>query len=123
MTERIAKVFDVWVAWSNTDLIEGRGLEIPYAVCLSETTALRMGEKKSVQGSNCRVTKEIAVEIEGQARRLYGPTRVHHPSQEDKKHDKRIARKRAAIERAKELGMTAEEIAAITTVSEAQETD
>ena len=52
---------DVWVAWTNTDLTEGRGYPIPLAVCELETTAIRLGRKGSVMGSDCHVSKATAV--------------------------------------------------------------
>ena len=32
----------VFIAWTNTDLTEGRGVQIPLAVCESQTTAKRL---------------------------------------------------------------------------------
>lgn len=56
-----AETKEVWVAWTNTDLTEGRGQRVPLAVCELETTAIRLGRKGSVMGSDCHVTKATAV--------------------------------------------------------------
>ena len=53
----------VWVAWSNTDLTEGRGKPIPKAVCEEESTAVRLGKKGDVQGSDCYISESIAVKL------------------------------------------------------------
>ncbi len=110
MTPDIQDFKMVFVAWSNSDLTEGRGYSIPYAVCESKSTALRLGRKKSVQGSDCRVTREIALKVDG---KWLGPTRIERSSKEDDAGDERIAKRIAAIEKAKAAGLTADEIAAI----------
>jgi len=56
---------DVYVAWSNTDLTEGRGGQIPKHVAEVYETAVRLGHKGSVQGCDCPVTKELAVKVGG----------------------------------------------------------
>jgi hypothetical protein len=52
---------EVFVAWTNTDLTEGRGRQIPKYVCTARKTAERLGHKGYVQGCDCPVTKEVAV--------------------------------------------------------------
>lgn len=61
---------DIWVVLQNTDLTEGRGGHIPYAVCSSETTALRLGKGNDVQGCDCRIERRTAIRIDNY---WYGP--------------------------------------------------
>lgn len=42
----------VWVAYTNTDCTEGRGYDIPIAVCELEVTARRLARGRHVQGSD-----------------------------------------------------------------------
>lgn len=109
---------DVWVAWTNTDCTEGRGQSVPLHTCESESTAIRMGKRGSVQGSDCSVTRETAVRIEDGP--WLAPCRLVLPSTEDRDNDKRIAAKRqakaereSAIEKAKELGLSEDDIKAL----------
>ena len=55
---------EVWVAYSNTDLTEGHGGDIPIAVCALEITALRLAKGKYVQGSTAPVEKMVLIEVE-----------------------------------------------------------
>lgn len=48
--------------YTNSDLTEGRGYHIPLALCESESTAVRLGKKKYVQGSDCPVNELTANE-------------------------------------------------------------
>ena len=100
----------IWVAWSNTDLTEGRGASVPIAVCECEATAIRLGKGHSVQGSNCPVTKHESKMHCGQ---LYGPVCVISPSVEDRKEQERLDKRVAAIEKARKAGLSEEEIAAL----------
>ena len=117
--KKIIEIRDVWVAWTNTDLTEGRGREVPYAICETEATARRRGAKKSVQGCDCRVSKEIAVRIEGERNTYlnpwYAPCNIEGPTKEDKETQKRIDDRLAAEERAKSLGLSETEIQALRT--------
>ena len=102
---------DVWVAWTNTDLTEGRGYRYPLAVCESETTAARLGQKKYVMGSACPVTKEVAVRVHGSGWLV--PGAIHPETAEDAKARAILEARRAVVEKAKAVGLTDEEIAAL----------
>lgn len=102
---------DVWVAWTNTDLTEGRGYQIPLAVCDSEATAIRLGQKGYVMGSSCPVTKETAVRVNGSGWLVPGV--IHPETKDDAKQNAALAARRSAIEKAKAAGLTDEEINAI----------
>lgn len=95
------------VVYTNTDLTEGRGEQFPLNVCLSPATASRLGKKRYIMGSDCP-TKELPIyRMHGQ---WYGPVRVHYPTDEDDRIDGREAERAAAITRAKELGLTNQEL-------------
>ncbi|MCG7931985.1 MAG: hypothetical protein N0E44_18285 [Candidatus Thiodiazotropha lotti] len=106
-TIEVQEVKDVWVAWTNSDLTEGKGRQLPLAVCENEATAIRLGKGKSVQGSNCSVTKSTAVRLNGQ---WLGSVVIERPSEDDINQQKKIEAKRAAIEKAKSAGLTDKEI-------------
>lgn len=108
--QRLASEGEAFVAWTNTDCTEGRGENIPLAICFKEATAQRMGKKGSVQGSNCYITKVQLFRYNGQ---IYGPVRVHFATREDDEKQKRIDARNAAIEKAKAAGLTDDEIRAL----------
>ncbi|MCK5613691.1 hypothetical protein KAR91_68130 [Candidatus Pacearchaeota archaeon] len=97
----------VWVAWTNTDCTEGRGLIVPKAVCDSEATAIRLGRKGSVQGSDCNVSAGVAIQIDNE---WLVPGRIIAESKEDIKAQKKVNEKRDVIEKAKAAGLTEYEL-------------
>jgi len=96
-----------WVVWSNTDLIEGRGRNYPLAVCALEATARRMGKKRYVQGANCPV-EQVPVYIKDG--RTYGPVDKHQPTTDDRNHQKRVDKQNEVYTRAKQLGLSDEDL-------------
>jgi hypothetical protein len=97
------KTKTVWVAWTNTDLTEGRGVQYPFAVCDSQTTALRIGAKKYVMGSDCPVDARVAVFIDHE---WLVPGMIRPPTEEDTKLDEKRAEKSAALQRLKNAGVS-----------------
>lgn len=100
----------VWVAWTNTDLTEGRGRAIPKAVCQIEATAIRLGEKGSVMGSDCNITESVAVLVEGI---WLVPGEIKSPNSGDLKEQDRLNEFRRAIEKAASAGLSNEDILAL----------
>lgn len=105
----------VYVAWTNTDCTEGRGKSVPYAVCTAESTARRLGKERGIQGSDCPVTQEIAVRVKGSL--WLAPCEIHYPNDADAREEKRLEakrqaeqRKHEALERAREAGLSDEDI-------------
>lgn len=96
-----------YIVWTNTDLTEGRGREYPLATCELRTTAVRLGARKYVQGSDCNITEITLYRHHG---RWYGPVNVQSPTPEDEELDRIQKKKDAAIEKARALGLTEEEI-------------
>lgn len=107
----------IYVVWTNTDLTEGRGDQIPIAYALSPTTAKRLAHKSGVHGCDADVRQFEAILHGG---RWCAPVRLELPSPEDREEDAKMARaeaaraaKAAAIEKARSLGMTEEELKAL----------
>lgn len=103
----ITKTKDVWIVWSQTDLIEGRGSMYPLAICEKEATAKRIGHKNYVQGSNCPITKGAAYKIGGE---WFAPARIYPPSREDDSEQARIDKKKEVMERARMSGLTDDDL-------------
>lgn len=100
----------VWVAWTNTDLTSGMGWRQPVAVCKLKSTARRLGKGKNVQGCDCNITEEYAIVVGSEC---YIPGRICEPTTEDEKEQAETNIADKAIEKAKSLGLTDEEISAI----------
>lgn len=105
---------DVFVVWTNTDRTEGRGTEVPIAVCEKKATAIRLSTGQGVMGSDARIEKSVAVRIKNQwmaCVRIHAPTREDDIVQQNEDKAKILAEAReAAIAKAKELGMTDEDL-------------
>lgn len=97
----------VYVAWTNTDLTEGRGRQIPFAVCENIVTAERYGRGASVQGTDCAIEEDLMVKVDG---KWLGPCRIISASEADIKEDNRRKARAAALAKAKKLGLTEKEI-------------
>jgi len=109
----VAKTKTVWVAYTNTDCTEGRGFDVPIAVCAQEATAQRLAKNRYVQGSDGPVREMQLVRIDG---KWYAPSaaiNVIDPTREDVLAQQRLDASRAAIQRARDAGLTGAEIAAL----------
>jgi hypothetical protein len=103
----------VWVAYTNTDCTEGRGHDVPIAVCAAEATALRLARKQYVHGSDGPVRTMELVKIEG---RWYAPSSaltVIEPTREDIAAQVAIDARRDAVAKAKAAGLTDADLMAI----------
>lgn len=101
---------DIYVVWTNTDRTEGRGRQIPIAYCRSKTTAERKAAGQGVMGSDADIQKFVAIKICGH---WCAPVTIEQPSRDDEKIDKANAAKAEAIAKAKLLGLTDEDLAAL----------
>ncbi|MCW2477711.1 hypothetical protein [Candidatus Symbiopectobacterium sp. NZEC135] len=97
----------VWLTLTNDDLTEGRGYQRVLHVCETEETAIRLGKKKYVQGSNCPVEKSIAVKI---GHEWFVPGNIESESTDDKKLRLINESRNAVIEKMRQAGFTEEEI-------------
>ena len=105
-----AKTREVYVAWTNTDLTEGRGAKCPLVVCESKETAEHLGKGCCVQGTDCRVTKEEAIVV---GFHTYVPGLIVPDPEEIK-----VAREKKNIrdkvfEKARALGLTEQDLQVI----------
>jgi hypothetical protein len=103
----------VWVAYTNTDCTEGRGHDVPIAVCATEATALRLARKKYVQGSDGPVRAMELVKIDG---KWYAPSTamtVIEPTREDIAAQAAVDAKREAVAKAKAAGLTDADLLAL----------
>lgn len=97
----------IWVIWQNTDLTEGKGCIVPVAWCDSESTAKRLAKGKDVQGCDCHVTQEYALKVQG---RWFSAVNIELPTERDTATDQKLLAARAAEKKAREAGLTEQEI-------------
>lgn len=111
----------VYAVYTNTDCTEGRGHEYVLYFCQSLSTAIRLGRGRYVQGSDCPVHEVTGYRIND---KLYVTgNRIEQPNANDIVEDRaREAKeqaqvaKDAAIAKARTLGLSEDEIAAILAV-------
>lgn len=114
----------VYVVTRNSDLTEGRGHRVVECFCATEATANRLSQGIDVQGTDGGVNGITLYQPETEDRLWknwwYGPVWVIPPTEEDRDMqatlDVRARRASAtakALAKAKELGLTDEEIAAL----------
>lgn len=104
------EVKSIWVAYTNSDCTEGRGHDVPLAVCEIEVTARRLGKGKWVQGLDAPIRCLEMRKIDGVWYLPADAVRIHAPTKDDTKAEVAAKRKKAAIDRAKACGLTDDEI-------------
>lgn len=103
----------VLVAYTNIDCTEGRGHDVPIAVCAAESTAVRLARKKYVQGTDGPVKTMELVKIDG---KWYAPSaaiNVVDPTREDVAAQAAIDAKRKAMAKAKAAGLADADLLAL----------
>ena len=100
----------IWIAVTNTDCTEGRGFQRPKAICETKATAIRLGKKGYIQGSDCPVEDGIAVKVND---RWFYPWIMERASKEDIAAQKKLDEYQAVLNKARELGLTPEDIKAL----------
>lgn len=103
----------VWAVFTNSDLTEGRGREYVKHFCRLKATALRLAKRGYVQGSDCPVKPMEVLNLDGQRVLPMSVIRVEEPTKDDEAHELSLQRREAAIQKAKEAGLSPEEIALI----------
>lgn len=103
----ITEIGRAWVAWTNTDLTEGRGQSFPHVICEAQITAERMGKGHGVQGSDCYVSEEIVVRIDNGG--WLGPCRIIAESSADKDRRLLIEAHTRALDKVKAAGLLSPE--------------
>jgi hypothetical protein len=110
-----ANIKKLYATWSNTDLTEGRGNQYVISVSETKTTAERLGAKRYVQGTDCPVTEETSVRIDGGPWLV--PADINAATQIDIAEEKRLQQRLAAVEKAKAAGLSDGDIAVLMLVA------
>jgi len=97
----------IFVAWVNSDLTEGKGYRIPLFICMSRTTAIRLGKGRNVLWSDAFIEEDKIFKIGG---KWYGPCLIEHPSREDIEIDEISKRKEEIVAKAKKAGLTEDDL-------------
>lgn len=106
----VQQVSEVYVVWTNTDLTEGRGHEVVKSVCETMATARRVARKGYVQGSDSPISKGFGLKINGT---WYYQGRLSRATKEDIAAQSVIDAREAAFQKAKDAGLTDDDLAAI----------
>jgi hypothetical protein len=111
------KTQKVYAVWSNTDLTEGRGYEYAKYICWNEATAIRLSKGAYTMGSDARVRE---IELIFHNNYWCGPVLIHSPNAADNEIEKTLELKRKAAQakadailKAQNLGLSAEDVAAL----------
>lgn len=100
----------VYVAYTNSDCTEGRGYDIPIAICELEITAMKHARHSYVQGSDGPVRAIELVKIDN---KWYYPSHavnVLTPTEAEIQAQKVLDAKREVIKKMKAAGLTDTEI-------------
>lgn len=101
---------DAWYVIGNTDNTEGRGRNVVLHACLTRATAIRLSHKKGVMGSDAHIEKGF---IFTDNYTSYGKVYVENPSKADIAYQDKIDANDSLVEKAKQLGLSEEEIQAL----------
>ncbi len=69
-----------WGVRTNTDLTEGKGEEYFEIFCRLKETAIRLGHKRYIMGSDCPIEQVTLHKINN---KWYGPVRVNYGNNQD----------------------------------------
>lgn len=108
----MAETKTVWVAYTNTDCTEGRGHDVPIAVCAVEATAKRLAKGRYVCGGSCWRQQEL-VKFDG---KWYAPSsaiEVIHPTREDLAAQAAQDARDQAVAKARAAGLTDQDLEAL----------
>ena len=94
---------EIFIVWSNTDLTEGRGNEIPVAYCEKQATAKRLAKKKGVMGSDASVKPYKSIFHDGT---WVAPFDMTPSTREDDEAQKKIDAYNKAAEKARAAGLS-----------------
>lgn len=103
------EIKEVFAVIGNTDCTEGRGRHFVKKYCETMATAKRLGRKGYVQGLDCPIEKRTLFKPDGETR-WYGPVEIEKPNNDDIKNQEQIDMQNAAVDKAKKLGLSDEEI-------------
>lgn len=101
----------IWAVYSNSDLTEGRGRQYVKHFCVSQATALRLAKGGYVQGSDCPVRAVDVLELDGKRVLPTSLLNIEQPTKADEVEEARLTARQAAMNKAKQAGLSDEEIA------------
>jgi hypothetical protein len=107
LKELLLKTKEVYAVISNTDLTEGRGQQHIVAFCEKKATAIRLGKGGYVQGCDCPVEQ---ITLFWRANKWFGPVVVVRPTAEDEKKQRNIDARSEALNKARAMGLSENEI-------------
>lgn len=100
----------IYLVVSNSDLTEGRGRPINLAYCASQATAKRLSKKKGVMGSDAEVRAYDVLFLDGKPVIPLSLLTIEFATKEDEAEQKRIESVDSVIRKAKEAGITEDEL-------------
>lgn len=100
---------EFFAVMGNTDLTEGRGTTFVKKYCQTMATAKRLAHKGYVQGMDCPIEKRTLFKPEGK-NSWHGAVGIEMPNNDDVKMQKQLDIQQAALNKAKSLGLSDEEI-------------
>jgi hypothetical protein len=103
----------LYVAYTNTDLSEGRGRDVPIAVCELEVTAKRLAALRYVQGTDGPVRPVTMLRYQGKWYIPAGVVAVVPPTEDDIAYEAHMAARQQVLERARAAGLTEDDLAII----------
>lgn len=107
MEYEVQETKPVWLVISNTDLTEGRGYQRITHICVSMETAIRVGKKGYIMGSDCPIEEAVGFKINN---KWYYPGVEILESSEDSKNRLKRVKLEEVLKKAVTLGLSEEEI-------------
>lgn len=101
---------EIFCVFTNTDLTEGRGAQVPLALCEVEQTAKRLAKGKYIMGSDAPLSKIKMVEVGGVWHVPASAVTIHKPTKEDVALQGKLDDFRDALQKAKDAGLSEEDI-------------
>lgn len=103
----------IWIVYTNTDITEGRGYDIPFAYCEAEITAKRLAKGCHVQGCDGPIKQLDTVTIEGEHYLPLTAIHVQRATKEDIREQAALDAKNAAMKKVMAAGLTEEDLRAL----------
>lgn len=100
----------VYVVVSNSDRTEGKGYPVYLASCMNKATALRLAKGAGVQGCDANIVEDISIYRDG---KYYICGDIISPSPDDLKVQEAMNKYEKALDDAKKLGLTEDQILAL----------
>jgi hypothetical protein len=98
----------LYVVFTNTDLTEGRGIQVPVAWARNKYTAQRLAKGQGVMGSNAEIRSIDIYDVLGVEYIPLACVHVKYPSKQDEDLQKQEEERNNTIAKMKALGVTDE---------------